>query len=217
MTDFTRSATALIVAERANYEKIENMAREALEHPSDAYFRDEDLYKTHTLMFHTPSWDLTDEYIMGEANYRTALEILSEAFPRDVEAASVGHWTYSSFSCIKVRVLTESGRITKAFTQAAILALGLNDYPILSDEMYSELEMEVWESSIKMHLEDWERERAQEDLPELTEAQIEAFREVLHEFENYHDPGYYDDDMIEKARERGLNPIPRQSTELEIW
>ena len=177
-------------------EAILRMATEALERPSDAGFWDESLYVTHTLMFHTPDWSLTNDYIAGEANYRTALAELTATYPHDVEDASVGHWTYSRYSCIKVRVLTEGGNVTPAFVAASLMAIYIRDeYPILDDSLFSELECEVWDAGVDDAIDTYNRFN-RDDAEALTERESSYVREFLGE--NY-GPGYSDPGWIDEA------------------
>ena len=55
---------------------------------------DDEVWKTHTLMFVAPDISLTDDYLIDYSNYQVALDELKTAFPEDVEDASFGHWTY---------------------------------------------------------------------------------------------------------------------------
>jgi hypothetical protein len=126
-------------------------AVEALAYPSDAYFHDEDLYVTHTLMFHTPDPALTDEYAYGYSNYRS---ILRDYAGEDVEAASVGHWTYSRFLCLKVRVIDDSGQVTDTFRELYDIARGLDDYPIYDESDYYDLESELQDEYVQRYAED---------------------------------------------------------------
>lgn len=194
-----------------DWESLQDFAERALERPGDAAFWDDDLYNTHTLMFHTPDWELTDEYIIDQANYRTALRLLTDEFPEDVEAATVGHWTYSRYECIKVRVLTDKGAIHPAFVRAMSFVVGLENYPVLDDEAYSELEYDVFSRTIDDVL--------AYDLPydeegyriEFTDEQEAHFREYLHEHAyGYHEPGYISEEHIEEAVEFALNAESRQ-------
>jgi len=130
-------------------ETLLSMAHDALERPSDSGWHDSELWETHTLMFSTPDWSLTDDYPIDQANYRDALEILSTAYPRSAESATFGHWTYSRFECVRVRVCYTSGEITPAFALACALIESMRDYPLLSDETHSELLREISDSNFE--------------------------------------------------------------------
>jgi hypothetical protein len=133
-------------------------AEEALTRPSEASFWDDDLYVTHTLMFHTPDPQLTDEYAIGYSNYRSVLAHLRELYPKDVTEASIGHWTYSRFLCIKVKVKTKKGKLTKAFRAAYDIARGLQDYPIFDDDDHNELASELEDAFIEAVANDYQVE-----------------------------------------------------------
>lgn len=177
-------------------------ATEALKHPSDASFWDGDLYVTHTLMYGTPDWSLTTEYIVGQANYRAILEDMSSAYARHpgaVEAASVGHWTYSRYQCIKVRVCYADGEIHPAFVDAWSIAQALEcDYPVYSENTYSDLESEVWEYTVSEALADARRD---DDAPAYRDSddwEI-AFREAVSEWFGYSGVDYISPEHLESA------------------
>lgn len=131
-------------------EDFQDFIAEALTKPNDAGFWDEDLYETHTLAFHTPDWDLTDEYIYGQANYRAALAILESL---GAEAATVGHWTYSRYQCIKVPILDSDGKVTAAAVELYEMMRYIQDhYPVLDEAIYNELEFEVREAAYEQAL-----------------------------------------------------------------
>jgi hypothetical protein len=124
------------------------MAEEALQRPSDSGWRDSDLWETHSLMFYSAP-DADDN--VSKSNHRCILKDLGTAYRRSpgaIESASVGHWTYSSFDCIKVRVTYSNGEIHPAFTDAVQIALALEGYPLYSEDDHSELETEDWERAI---------------------------------------------------------------------
>lgn len=200
---YSASAAQLRDALDLSDETVQQYAADALTRPSDASFWDEDLYVTHTLAFHTPDWSLTSDYIDGQANYRDALEDLTARYPRQAEAASVGHWTYSRFQCVKVQVLTKRGNLTPAFVYAVSLIERLRDYPLLSDETYWELEEEVWDAAIKDAVEWAERDREEP----FTEGQRAEITQYLFEHVAYqHETGYIPDDDMASAVEYALRP-----------
>ena len=165
--------------------ELEEFVRESLERPSDAGFWDEELYVTHTLAMHTPAWHLTDEYIIDQANYRAALEILE---PYGAEAATVGHWTYSQFECIKVPILTEDDEITAAAVALWDLVTRLQDDPVLDEQLWSELEWEVNESAMTDAIEWEERQR---DI-EISDEQKSKIAELYWEQRGVHGQGMSD-------------------------
>ena len=138
-------------------------ARQALEMPSDAYFSDDELYSTHTLMFHPPDPALTDEYAHVYSNYRS---ILRDYAGDNVEAASVGHWTYSRFLCLKVRVIDEQGQVTDTFRELYDIARGMEEYPLYDETDYCDLESELQDEYVAGYARD-------EGIP------VEAFWEAL--------------------------------------
>lgn len=125
-----------------DWDELEKFISDLLSKPGDAAFWDDELFVTHGLVFHTPDWELTDDYVLDQANYRAALEILK---PYGAEAATVGHWTYSAYQCIKVPILSKSGGVTRAALELWELIQGMDDYPVIDEGIWSELELEVWE------------------------------------------------------------------------
>jgi hypothetical protein len=187
-------------------------ATEALERPSDSAWRDDDVFSTHTLMFATPDWSLTDEYIIGQANYRAILEDMSAAYARHpgaVESATFGHWTYSRFQCIKVRVIYADGTIHPAFVDAYAIAQYLErDYPLYSEEAHSELECEVWERAVGMAISDARRDT--DDDSRESETWEEAFRESISEWFGYSEPGYIEEDHVNAATSAADSAVTRE-------
>lgn len=185
--------------------------REALEEPGDAYFRDEELYVTHTLAMHTPAWNLTDEYIIEQANYRAALEELEEL---GAEAATVGHWTYSQFECIKVPMLTEDGEITAAAVALWNIQMRLQDYPALDEELWTELEWEVNERAMKDAI-DWE-ERQREVV--FSDDQKDKIAELYwQDYYGYHEAGYIEDEKFQPIVDTVLSGDYQRHQETKLW
>ena len=190
---------------------LEEFVRESLERPSDAGFWDEELYVTHTLTMHTPAWHLTDDYIIDQANYRVALEELSEV---GAEAATVGHWTYSQFECIKVPMLTEDGAITAAAVALWDLVTGLQDYPVLDEQLWSELEWEVNERAMTDALE-WEEH--QRDI-EISDDQKSKITELYWKrWGGYHEAGYIGDDEFQPIVDAVLSGDYQRHQETKLW
>ena len=193
-----------------NFE-LEAFVREALERPSDAGFWDEELYVTHTLAMHTPAWHLTDDYIIDQANYRAALELLE---PYGAEAATVGHWTYSTFECIKVPMLTEDGEITAGAVALWDLVQGLQDYPVLDEQLWSELEWEVNERAMTDALEWEERQR---DI-EISDDEKSKITELYWErWSGYHETGYIDESEFQPIVDAVLSGEYQLHQETQLW
>jgi hypothetical protein len=174
---------------------IIEMAELALTRPSDAAFWDSDLYSTHTLGMY---WAPDSDDLIAESNYNVALNELQSAFPGEsrIAPASVGHWTYSSFNCIKVRVIDKRNRITPEFVAFALMAISLRDYPLLNDEDYSNREYELWQNSVTEAISDYEHNIANEfdNAREFTDSEREYVIEFLSE--NY-GPGYSESAWID--------------------
>jgi hypothetical protein len=207
----TRAAKRMLNGSHLTEERVVELAREGLVQPSDSYFRDEDVFVTHTLMFHTPAWSITHDDPKGETIYRMAKDQLSR-YGRSVTEESVGHWTYSRFSCLKVRVLTDAGNITTAFVHALIIA---TDEDGMWGEYYHEVEEEIWDEAFDYVFTAVDRERMLDDEPDLSDEEKAAYREYFHEtYGGHSEPGYIRDEWHEDCLERALHPIPRQELTL---
>lgn len=191
--------------------ELEAFVRESLERPSDAGFWDEELYVTHTLAFHTPAWHLTDDYIVEQANYRVALEELSEV---GAEAATVGHWTYSQFECIKVPMLTEDGAITAAAVALWNIHMRLRDYPVLDEQLWSELEWEVNDRAMTDALEWEERQRDIEISDDEKSKIVELY---WGRWSGYHEAGYIDESEFQPIVDAVLSGEYQLHQETELW
>ena len=190
---------------------LEEFVRESLERPSDAGFWDEELYVTHTLAMHTPAWHLTDDYIVEQANYRAALELLE---PYGAEAATVGHWTYSQFECIKVPMLTEDGAITAAAVALWDLVTGLQDYPVLDEQLWSELEWEVNDRAMTDALEWEERQR---DIEISDDEKLKITELYWEQWSGYHEAGYIGDDEFQPIVDAVLSGDYQRHQETKLW
>jgi len=140
---------------RLSNDKIIEQAKDALTVPSDSMWHDDELFSTHTMMFATPDIKLTDEYLMGWSNYIRILEDLTEHYPNDVSGETFGHWTYSTFACIKVRVLDDDGYITAAFVEAAEIVENLASvYPVWDEDHWMVLEGDAEDKHVEMFAKD---------------------------------------------------------------
>lgn len=194
--------TARSLATKREYapddETILKYAKQALERPRDAAFWDDDLYNTHTLMFHSAP---ASDDLVSQSNYHSILRDLSHAYRRSpgaIDSGSIGHWTYSSFDCIKVRVTYADGTIHPAFVDALAIALGLQDYPLYDESDYSEREWSEWERAIS--------EETEYALSDLEDA--DAIREGVLE--------YLHSDEAELMGYREVGSIPQETMDAAI-
>ena len=140
---------------RLSDDEIIEQAKDALTAPSDSWWYDDELFKTHTMMFATPDIKLTDDYLIGWSNYVSILRDMEKHYPDDVSAETFGHWTYSTFACIKVRVLDDDGYITAAFVEAVEIAEHLASvYPAWDEEHWMGLEGEAEDEHVAMFARD---------------------------------------------------------------
>ncbi len=176
------------------YDTVIELAEEALQHPADSAWHDDELWSTHTMMFSTPDIELTDEYLEGWSNYRTILKALSEAYPDDVSDCTFGHWTYSRFMAVKIRVVDADGVITPAFCEAVEIAYDLEHNNHLYDEGdYMELKDEAESRHVAVYADD-------------NNVQLDSLLKAMNELDARYDlhEGWYgvdEDALIAKARE----------------
>jgi hypothetical protein len=179
---------------RLSNDKIIEQAKDALTMPSDSMWHDDELFSTHTMMFATPDIKLTDEYLMGWSNYIKILEGLAEHYPNDVSAETFGHWTYSTFACIKVRVLDDDGYITAAFIEAVEIEEWLTSvYPAWDEDHWVSLENDAEEEHVAM-------------FAKYNGITMDALSHVMHENECYYhlNEGWDmpEDELLALVRER---------------
>lgn len=178
-----------------DWAKLIETATDALQEPGDSYWFDEDVWKTHTLVFSTPDFSLTDDYLGDWSNYRCILRDLTEEFPDDVEDAEFGHWTFSRFKAIKVRVIDDEGQITEAFTRVFDIAEDLKQTALYDEDDYYELEEEV-------------RTRDLIDIANDNQCSFDGLVQAMDELNAYYQPGYgfdlykvTEDELLNKARQ----------------
>lgn len=191
----TFDLTDMQLATVRNVTGLIEFAENALETPSDSGWFDEELWKTHTLVLGTPDISLTDDYLVGWSNYRSILRDLSEEFPGDVENAEFGHWTYSKFKAIKIRVVDDMGWLTDAFVKLFEIVEDLKQTALYDEDDFSELE----------------EERRTELLTEIADdnkVSYDGLRGAMEDLNVYYVPGYgfdmykvTEEQLIEKARE----------------
>lgn len=122
-----------------------------------------------------------DSDTLTESNYAVQLEALEKLDPEgnDFEEHSFGHWACGHFDLVLVRPGSACATLCQGFEDC------LSDYPILSDEHYSE-------ACFNTESEAWECWGAHEFLKELAahhDLDTDAFEEATHEaaFTAWHD------------------------------
>ena len=89
----------------------------------------------------TPDPDLTDDYLIDVSNLYRALADLQGVNEDDVDTGWFGHWTYSRYLSLSVRVVGKSGkRVTPVFVRWLELVNAMRDYLLLDESDYSERE-----------------------------------------------------------------------------
>lgn len=88
---------------------LEEIATQSLTEPSDAYFWDERLFKTHGAIL---SWASRGDDILEESNYKSALELIKGAAGDDADEhvidGSASHWLVGSLETIYVKVYADT-------------------------------------------------------------------------------------------------------------
>ena len=134
--------------------------------------------------------------------------------PYGAEAATVGHWTYSQFECIKVPILTEDDEITAAAVALWDIRMSLQDYTVLDEDLWSELEGEVNERAMTDALEWEERQR---DI-EISDEQKSKIAELYWErWSGYHETGYIDESEFQPIVDAVLSGEYQRHQETKLW
>lgn len=138
--------------------EVQKMVKDALTQPSDSYWHDQTLYQTHAVAFSHPYRLGGPEYLRTAVNLETALERLPE---NSASRETFGHWTYSSFDCLKVELLSseqseqsEQLQITLAAVMLYEMLLELDSYPVLDDDALIAAEHAISEKYFIEALED---------------------------------------------------------------
>lgn len=196
-------------------EYLLKMAAIALDRPDNYYGGDERVYSTHTHMFASAP-DSDD--LVSQSNYRTILPALLGAYPRHgmIEDSGFGHWTYSHYDSILIKVIYSNGEITPAFADALAIAYALDhDYPLYDESDYSDLEMSVWDETINQEIGFQSRH---DESGEWSESFKDLVKEYLYgesaELIGYHDVGYIPEETFSRAVEYARDPQLRQNEEL---
>lgn len=122
-------------------------AREALTHPPDSAFSNDDLFVT---------WGLTvsmhrDSDLVDVSNFERIHEDMQRVFPADVYVTHAGHWAVGWIDQLTVRVLEPwadpdnytARDITRAFRVITSVATHLREqYPLYDESDYSQREYE---------------------------------------------------------------------------
>lgn len=105
---------------------------------------DRKIETTHVMAF-SHAWTLSsDETSLLHAVNQFAAKMELEDQKADFDETTFGHWTYSSYDTLAIRVLSDDQ--TTVEVGAAVLAdlqNKLEDYPVLDDELYSIAESNV--------------------------------------------------------------------------
>lgn len=127
-------------------------AREALTHPPDSSFSDDDLFVT---------WGLTigmhrDSDLVDTSNFERVTEDMRRVFPADVYVTHAGHWAVGWADQLTVRVLEPwadpygytARDVTRAFRVITSVAAHLREqYPVYDEADLSEREYEAMEAN----------------------------------------------------------------------
>jgi len=157
------------------------IAEKALTQPPDSYFGNDNLWIAHGMSgFH----QTRDSDCVEKANFRTVLEILEDEFgPQDTDGLWWGnqatHWAVGWVDQIMVKILIDAdgkindiNNITPIFKRCVELHDELESYPVLDDQIYSELIDEVTVRNVELELPVWTNSSAEEIVSMLNEMEI---------------------------------------------
>lgn len=131
--------------------------------------------------------------LVDESNYYATLAAVKEAagekfVDRDIKESSVGHWTYSYFDVLLVRVYEpgtepwlegKDPRIEVEYTDAFLAAVDCADrrhqYPLLDETDYNEREYAAWEKEVDEAIAQEQRRGDYGD----DEDDVQAIRDVM--------------------------------------
>ena len=123
---------------------IVEMAEKALTKPDDfGYWGPKDMFVT---------WGFTGHHLTGmstildKANFKVIRDDLMQEFPNNFRIENYTHWAAGYVDQLVCRVLKEPGEvteenITEAFEAAIAWHVKLDDYPVLDEFLYSEMDM----------------------------------------------------------------------------
>lgn len=172
-------------------------AREALTHPPNSSFSDDNLFVT---------WGLTvgmhrDSDLADTSNFERIAEDMRHVFPADVHIVHSGHWAVGWLDQLAVRVLEPwadpydytARDITRAFRVITSIAAYLHEqYPLYDESDYSQREYEQNEEYRRSAWDDtvyalWLKYDV--DSEDVTEADREVFDELWHAAEDHYGIG----------------------------
>lgn len=126
---------------------IEELAKMAIQKPDDfGYWGDEEMFVTWGFSGHNQT---AISPILDQANFRAACDQLMTKYPDDFRIESFRHWACSWVEQLVCRILAHKERgfvkdnITEAFIEAIELHKSKDDYPILDEQIFSEMEAEA--------------------------------------------------------------------------
>jgi len=81
-----------------------------------------------------------DSGLLDKANEKVIAQAMEPFLGDDATSESHNHWAVGYVDGYSIRVYNDKGEVTEAFRTWAELVLSMEDYPVLDEELYSEME-----------------------------------------------------------------------------
>lgn len=122
-------------AAREDRDAINAMIDELLTKPEASAWHDPELFSTHGIAYSHPYALGGPEYLLDAVNMESALEEFQDA-GAEATRATFNHWTYHYFDCLKIRLITDHGKISLGAVILWEQLQRLESYPLLDEEAY---------------------------------------------------------------------------------
>jgi hypothetical protein len=182
-------------------EMTERDIKEALQRPSSfGYSGDLPLFKTWSL---GPVVDHRDATILAKANWQALAKELERHPEWSEQWAITGatHWATGWVDHLSFQVLDDQGEPTNIARFLKGWFDGLTDYPVADDQLYSAMQYEAYTDRLEQDLDDLERRKLREDLPEDWRALILGKLDGIQWEYDESDVPYYDEATLESVAE----------------
>jgi len=187
---------------------------EALQRPgSFGYSGDLPLFTTWSL---GPVVDQRDATILAKANWEALKRELKEhpEWEHDWEVTGSSHWAVGWVDHLSFKVLDDKGEPTEIFRFLKGWFDALSNYPVASESILSEMEVEAYSEQLERDLRDLESSKLREDLPSDWEEKFHArLRDVDTGWEYAEDGTPYTDEATLESVARDLGYLDEELAE----